>query len=625
MPFHPSVDLQLEINEAIYSVAEHPVAPGIPYGQEGKAAVVYKLDTPVNGSCALKVFKAAYRAPVLARQAVTMASFAELPALRVCQRTVLSALRHGALLQQYPDLVYAVLMPWIEGPTWADVITGKREISPETALSLAKELASALVTMEEHGLAHCDLSSSNVLLPALLPDSDTTNGYGIELVDVEQIYGADLRQPDKLTMGTSGYAHRVLSDASWGATADRFAGAVLLVEMLGWCVPEVRAGAWDTSYFGPDDMHQDGQRFETLVTALKQYWGRGIVDLFERAWHSNTLEECPTFGEWLVSLPENFQEPEGDGGGESVLSPELEALITLAQELYSREYFAAAAVAYRHAQRTMPDTASRALLDKQIGKCEERTAEQPAIERDDNEHEEIVDPLAETFDEGLHAFQDDCYREAAEFLGEVVRQNPDYTREGWQAQKLLADAEARSRPFWQRAWRYSVRILVSALLVLVIVSGVFTVSYLTFIRPIVTDSIFTFLRPLLHELTYLSDITGCWTTSEQEINTGLAGVVPMLVEGNDLHIDIYDGYFRASAQIGGRPAWLMLDPPEGYHGSDFALDSLEMSGLLKVLFSPTDLADFINEYATTEVISPGKIRQLAFFPDEGSLKICILK
>ena len=43
MLFHPQVSDQLTINSATYRVAEHPAAPGMPYGQEGRAATVYKL------------------------------------------------------------------------------------------------------------------------------------------------------------------------------------------------------------------------------------------------------------------------------------------------------------------------------------------------------------------------------------------------------------------------------------------------------------------------------------------------------------------------------------------------------------------------------------------------------
>src|SRR5215210_1849723 len=54
--FHPAVDDKLSINGVVYSIAEHPAARGIPYGQEGRQAVVYQL-VAGDERRALKVFK----------------------------------------------------------------------------------------------------------------------------------------------------------------------------------------------------------------------------------------------------------------------------------------------------------------------------------------------------------------------------------------------------------------------------------------------------------------------------------------------------------------------------------------------------------------------------------------
>jgi hypothetical protein len=37
----------------------------------------------------------------------------------------------------------------------------------------------------------------------------------------------------------------------------------------------------------------------------RRHYGQPVADLFERAWTSETLADCPTFGEWLVTLPEH--------------------------------------------------------------------------------------------------------------------------------------------------------------------------------------------------------------------------------------------------------------------------------------------------------------------------------
>jgi len=50
----------------------------------------------------------------LVAQAEKLAAFA---GLQVARRTVLTPQRDADLLRREPDLTYAVLMPWVEGPT----------------------------------------------------------------------------------------------------------------------------------------------------------------------------------------------------------------------------------------------------------------------------------------------------------------------------------------------------------------------------------------------------------------------------------------------------------------------------------------------------------------------------
>src|SRR5438132_1424975 len=123
MPFQPAAGQELTIDAMTWRVAAHPAAlaggagsrpPGsaaawgfaaLPYGQEGRQAVVYQLEAGAERR-ALKVFRARYRLPSLVRQADRLDAYADLPGLAVCRRTVLSPLRpgHAALLRQEPDL-----------------------------------------------------------------------------------------------------------------------------------------------------------------------------------------------------------------------------------------------------------------------------------------------------------------------------------------------------------------------------------------------------------------------------------------------------------------------------------------------------------------------------------------
>jgi hypothetical protein len=314
MAFQTEAGQIIKIDDEDYKILEHPYAPGMPYGQEGRQAIVYSLErlsrlvsTPGNNGVknyALKVFKPRFRLPALVSLAEKISAYGEMPGLAVCHRTVLSARKHSDLLRQHPDLTYAVLMPWIKGPTWFEVLLDKRELTFEQCLSLTRSFLETLVMMEEKGIAHCDLSGPNVLLPALDAEFDSSRSLpAVALVDVEQMYGPGLEIPRALPGGSPGYAHHTSQNGLWCANADRFAGAVLLAEMLCICDKRVREAMWGENYFDPGEMQQDTERYQVLAGVLSERWGKDLEETFIRAWQSDSLAACPTFGEWLVRLP----------------------------------------------------------------------------------------------------------------------------------------------------------------------------------------------------------------------------------------------------------------------------------------------------------------------------------
>ena len=365
MPFRPNVNDQLTIDSVSYYIAEHPAAPGIPYGQEGRQGIVYALASAPGGrqaggqapaamAAALKVFKPHYRFPALAGMADKLAPYADLPGLTVCRRVVLTPQRHGDLLNQHPDLIYAMLMPWIDGPTWMEVVLDRQALSPQRSLALARSLAETLTALEQRGLAHADLSAPNVMLPALAVSPAGRGGQApsqspIELVDVEQMYGGDMTQPAVMPSSSAGYSHRSAGEAKWGVEADRFAGAVLLAEMLGWCDEAVRAAGRQESYFAPDEMQQECERYQVLHHALQEWWSGRLAGLFSRAWHSETLRGCPTFGEWLVALPQRLAVPASAGEG-----AEISVLLMQARRLKREGQLADASKLYQRALGQLP-------------------------------------------------------------------------------------------------------------------------------------------------------------------------------------------------------------------------------------------------------------------------------
>ena len=229
----PKVDQEIAIDGVSYRFTEHPVAPGVIFGQEGRYGTVYQLraSTPawktageLGEVTALKVFKVRYRAPSLVTLAERIGSYAEMPGLQVCRRMVLTPQRHGSLLRQHPDLTYAVLMPWVDGPTWMQVMQEKRALRPEESLALAQSLAGILQAMEQRGVAHCDLSGPNIIIPGLAHTRGSLAGNLIALVDVEQLYTSGLAAPDFLPSSSPGYAHQTAGGRLWHASARSLRG-----------------------------------------------------------------------------------------------------------------------------------------------------------------------------------------------------------------------------------------------------------------------------------------------------------------------------------------------------------------------------------------------------------------
>jgi tetratricopeptide (TPR) repeat protein len=307
MSFQPQVDDQITLFGQTYKIAKHPAVIGIdiPYGQEGRQGIVYQLYSDSVSKAALKVFRSRFREAESVKISSHYKAYKHLPGLQVCERLILTKANHRELISKYEDLSQAVLMPWINGPTWADILLERQALSLQQCLSLAGSLAYLLLNLEERELAHCDLSASNLILPYLEEEAS----YPIELVDIEQMYSPNAEKPEALPGGTKGYAPAYLHEGIWTPYGDRFSGAILLSEMLGWSSEAVRAAAAsDMSYFEETDIQKDNERYHILLEALEQEWGKELANLLRRAWESTSLEECPSFHEWWDALPTQAQQ-----------------------------------------------------------------------------------------------------------------------------------------------------------------------------------------------------------------------------------------------------------------------------------------------------------------------------
>ena len=295
-----NVNDELTINGVTYRVTPPPTAPGFFHSRT--AAIYHLLPAPAGSrvggeGAALKVFHPPRRSPALLAQAQQLAAFAHLPGLQAARRTILTPAHHPDLLQRHPDLAFAALMPWIPGPTWQHILLAKRPLSPHQALTLARALAAALAGLEQHRLAHCALAGDHLLLPALAADDQPWPLHAlVQLVALERMRGPDFPSP----LAPPSDTH---PQAAADPNADRFAGALLLAEMLGWCCDAVVRAAWGASYFAPTELRQDCRRYQLLRQALEEQWGSSVAALLGRAWQSETPADCPSLTEWLEGLP----------------------------------------------------------------------------------------------------------------------------------------------------------------------------------------------------------------------------------------------------------------------------------------------------------------------------------
>jgi hypothetical protein len=294
--------IKVDANERIiiegrpYRVTEHPALPGIPYLQRGARGFVIQLAAPDGERMALKYFKLKYRVPDLVKVATSLRKYAELPGLKAARRTVFTNETHATLISQYPALEYGMLMPWLPGMTWYDLITSKAPITPNESIRLAQAAVGVLATLEEHGLAHTDIAGANVMVDRRSSD--------VQLVDIEEIYGPDQPPPVEAPAGQDGYQHKQgRAQGQWNANGDRFSAAMLIAEMLGWSDGRLRQNSADEHFFASAEMQDPSSaRFHLMSQSLQDHYGIEIAALFEQAWNSATLDNTPSLATWRAAL-----------------------------------------------------------------------------------------------------------------------------------------------------------------------------------------------------------------------------------------------------------------------------------------------------------------------------------
>lgn len=275
--------------ESAFAVAEE-----MAFARQGRKARVFKLRGPDDAPYALKTFYRGFSLPEYVPMTSALAEFGDLPGLRTCHRRVIDEAEAAAIGE--PGLTYAILMPWIEGVAWAGVVEGRFPLPADTCFALAAQTANVLAALEARGLAHADLSSSNVVV------INSEAGPAVELIDVEDMYHDSLGPLPYMPDGSAGYAHpRNQGRGCRNRHGDRFAGAILLTELLVWSDPTVRESAADISVFEQSELCRTGPKYD-LVRKLMQSYSAELAKLFERVWDSPGLAGCPRLAEWAAAL-----------------------------------------------------------------------------------------------------------------------------------------------------------------------------------------------------------------------------------------------------------------------------------------------------------------------------------
>ncbi len=300
--------MQLTLGQATYAFVPHPLLPpemAEVLVIEGGEALTYQLQDVQNGELmALKLIKDPFRGPHVEYSLVALLPLARQPGFAVAHRLMLTATKYPETLQQFPALAGAILMPWLPGVSWAGILgtpTLRAQYTRDHARRLAALLGRVLATWEGAHLAHTDLAGGNLIIR---PDFG-----GVECIDCERIYGPGAPVPQRLSLGSPGYQHPSLGvRGQWCAEGDRFAGAVLLTEMLAsWAAPvqaQIALGA--ESLFQPTEMQViETPKWHAVRDALWSLCPDALL-LFDLAWTARDLAECPPLTAWQAPLATLF-------------------------------------------------------------------------------------------------------------------------------------------------------------------------------------------------------------------------------------------------------------------------------------------------------------------------------
>lgn len=196
-----------------------------------------------------------------------------------------------------------ILMREVDAPTWAElaasVKSGAKVLPRVEKLFLCGKLSEKVDWLESNGLAHRDLSATNIMLDPI--------NVEVHLIDWDSLYHQSLELPTNAVPGTEGYmAPFVRADGgadarlTWQERADRFALAILNAEIL--AVNTESSISIGGGLFDQNDLYERTGRTVSDVRNNLQHSFPAAARLLDAALTAPSFEKCPAPSDWINLL-----------------------------------------------------------------------------------------------------------------------------------------------------------------------------------------------------------------------------------------------------------------------------------------------------------------------------------
>ena len=311
---------------------EEGALKGKPYVSTGGKARIFRLSRDCDQTrWALKVFlNSEHRTEEILKSSSRLSDLASMPGLKAALRCVITP--DQEIARQNPDLMYAIIMPWISGQTYYDVFGSYSSQSalpansrplPESishVLARSRNFIEIMGWLEWKGYTHTDVSSDNLIAAvsgASAPHQSTPNKLDTQLIDLEDVWNKGIAGKNNFKKG---YGHPSLQKGATSACpeGDRYATIILTAEILLISAKHLAPKFEADGYFrgNREEARHDAQISARYEDAQK-YLGKicpPFADVLAQAWKSSSLTECARIADLLPALVEKrgSSQPEPD-------------------------------------------------------------------------------------------------------------------------------------------------------------------------------------------------------------------------------------------------------------------------------------------------------------------------